>query len=161
MKLKIVNVTHQVVSTYDHSTLLNRMLCRSVYNVDDIIEYFKMYPDVSLGSGYYFNDAITLLCSYNCAMKTPDIIKILDHLLLTNDVNAKSNRDYTPLLAAVENGDLSIVEYLVSKGAKFIIDGKVIRSTNNMTIDDHISHTRRSALRAFVVECIYKEVTGG
>ena len=157
MKVSIVKVTYTLTTTMHQPSVLNNMLSSREYNADNIIEYFKLYPNVSLGPGFYYNDALALLCSPFCPMTTPDIIKILDFLILKNDINMKSNHDFTPLLAAVKKGDFPLVEYLVSKGAKFIVGGKVI-SADTRSLDHFLTLSQQPNLKKLVKECIYNEV---
>ena len=158
MKLTITKTSRKTITYPSREAYLNRLLCDNDDTPEFIIEYFKMFPDITIyGSRYCYNDAITLLCSPCSDMSTDDIIKVLDYLLLTNDVNARSGNGSTPLLVAVYTGDLQLVKYLVSKGAKFIINGKLIRSD-----DTRLNLTRMSCesdIYKFVKECIFKDVT--
>jgi len=158
MKLQIDRIVYKHVNADDVGETFNQMLCsRTPCKPEILLAYYKMHKNISLGGRYYHDDWMTLMCSPWCDMRTPDVIKVLEHLLLTEDINAIRNNSFTLLLAAVKRDDLPLTQYLVSKGAKFIIDGKVIGSYVNC-LDDYLK--RSNSMRAFVTECIYKEVTG-
>ena len=156
MKLTITETTYTTKKIACTRAYLNSMLCKSKYSPDVILEYLKMYPDISIGSVRYYDNAVTLLCSAYCKHTTTDIIKLLDYLLLTYDINTRSRYCMTPLLAAISSGNLDIAKYLVSKGAKFFVYSQLIRS-DFTSLDGYV--VGKPAVRKFVVDGIYNEVT--
>jgi len=158
-----------------HSRVMFFMSHKQVFTADAVISYLTEYkPDLvcSIPNGaeeYQDDHFLCLLLNVNRfrGFSPADRLRVIQkvfELYPNTDANYVNTHGSPCMLYALQLADIPIIEYLVSKGARFLKDGKAIR--NNVYTQKVIdlqsciqyNSAEAPALERLVKQFIYKEV---
>ena len=167
-----------------HSNAMFYMAHTTTFTAEMVINYLTEYKpdlwctvDVDINKKLIYPDTnflCLLLNVYRFREWTLEdrlrVIKTVFELYPDTDVNHVNGYGSTAVMYALQLADLDIIRFLVSKGARFLKDGRVIRnnvykdSDNKEEVDLQFcinwNAERAAEVQKLVSECIYNEVCG-